>query len=165
MIAASRKARLSLSDNARVLLADYGSNPVDHRIALEVLGGVYNIELPTQVTTRILDLGANIGTSAIYFQRRFPNAHIACVEPSPGNLAMLERNHRLNALSVTIFDCAYRNREQPTAFFDTADPSIFDAASDSIRKKRKSWSLDISKATKDSFSPMRLNGSSKSPQL
>jgi hypothetical protein len=83
LIAASRKARLSLGDNARVLLADYGSNPVDHRIALEILDGIYNIELPTQVTTRILDLGANIGTSAIYFQRRFPMRTSPAWNPRP----------------------------------------------------------------------------------
>jgi hypothetical protein len=36
---------------------------------------------------------------------------------------MLERNRRLNALSVTIFDCAAGTESGRTAFFDTADPS------------------------------------------
>lgn len=144
LIATSRKSGLSLGDITRVLIADYSgrvgaggktftisvngsriairSNPVDHRIALEVLGGIYAVE-PTAPATRILDLGANIGASAIYFQRRFPAAQIACVEPSPGNLPMLERNSRLNALSVTIFDCAVGTESGTTTFFDTADPS------------------------------------------
>ena len=144
LAAACRKARLSSGDIARVVFADYRSrigavdrqftisvdgsrialrsNPVDHRVALEVLSGIYAVE-PTTRVTRILDLGANIGASAIYFQRRFPDAHIACVEPSPGNLAMLERNRRLNGLSVTIFDCAVGTESGATAFYDTADPS------------------------------------------
>ena len=144
LIGTCRKARLSWPDIARVLIADYGSrigtgqkeftisvdgsriairsNTVDHRIALEVLGGIYAVEPATEVT-RILDLGANIGASAIYFRRRFPQAHIACVEPSPGNLAMLERNRWLNNLPVTMFDCAVGTESGTTTFYDTPDPS------------------------------------------
>ena len=144
LISACRNAGMSLADIARVLLADYRSrigagpkefiisvdgmrlairsNPVDHRIALEVLGGIYAVS-PTMPVSRILDLGANIGASALYLQRRFPEAAIACVEPSPGNLAMLKKNQSLNALSLTIFECAVGAEPGTTTLYDTADPS------------------------------------------
>jgi FkbM family methyltransferase len=40
----------------------------------------------------IIDAGANIGASTIWFARQYPQARIAAVEPDPGNLAMLKRN-------------------------------------------------------------------------
>lgn len=40
----------------------------------------------------ILDLGAYIGLSALYFHQRFPNATIVAVEPDPENFALLQRN-------------------------------------------------------------------------
>jgi len=40
----------------------------------------------------ILDLGAYIGLSALYFRIHFPDALIICVEPSPENFAVLKKN-------------------------------------------------------------------------
>lgn len=42
----------------------------------------------------IVDAGANIGISALYFARRYPGARIIAIEPDPENYAMLERNTR-----------------------------------------------------------------------
>jgi FkbM family methyltransferase len=42
----------------------------------------------------IIDAGANIGASTIWFARQYPQARIAAVEPDPGNLGMLRRNIR-----------------------------------------------------------------------
>ena len=43
-------------------------------------------------TPVIIDCGANIGISAIWFAREFPRATIFAVEPEPGNFAILCRN-------------------------------------------------------------------------
>lgn len=40
----------------------------------------------------VLDLGANIGLTTLYFHRYFPDAHYYCVEPNPANAALLRRN-------------------------------------------------------------------------
>lgn len=61
----------------------------------------YHFVFPFAPTT-ILDLGANIGMTTIYFHRCFPNAELACVEPMPGNLSMLRENLQLNAVKATI---------------------------------------------------------------
>ena len=58
------------------------------------------------VPTTILDLGANIGLTALYFARQFPCAAIACVEPIPGNLLLLEQNLRMNAVDAKVFGAA-----------------------------------------------------------
>ena len=40
----------------------------------------------------IIDCGANIGLSAIYFKNRFPNAKIIAVEPEKSNFELLKKN-------------------------------------------------------------------------
>ena len=43
-------------------------------------------------TPLILDLGANIGLSALYFAKNWPAAHIIAVEPDKENFLMMEEN-------------------------------------------------------------------------
>jgi FkbM family methyltransferase len=45
----------------------------------------------------IVDAGANIGLSAIWFGQRFPEARIFAIEPDPENLAILTENIRTNS--------------------------------------------------------------------
>lgn len=40
----------------------------------------------------VLDIGANIGVTSLYFSRRFPEARIFSFEPVPSNFAVLEKN-------------------------------------------------------------------------
>ena len=40
----------------------------------------------------IIDCGANIGLASLYFLKKFPAASIICLEPEPGNFAILEQN-------------------------------------------------------------------------
>lgn len=42
----------------------------------------------------IVDAGANIGSSAIFFARKFPNANIYAIEPEEGNFQILLENSR-----------------------------------------------------------------------
>lgn len=58
----------------------------------------------------IIDAGANIGTSAVYFARRYPNAQIIAVEPEEGNFDMLLRNTKdygnITAIKAAIWGSA-----------------------------------------------------------
>ncbi|EON75869.1 hypothetical protein ADIS_3760 [Lunatimonas lonarensis] len=47
----------------------------------------------------ILDAGANIGISALYFVRKYPGAEIVCVEPNPKAVTYLKKNITANNLS------------------------------------------------------------------
>jgi FkbM family methyltransferase len=40
----------------------------------------------------IIDAGANIGTSAIFFAKKYPDAKIIAIEPESGNFSMLQKN-------------------------------------------------------------------------
>jgi FkbM family methyltransferase len=42
----------------------------------------------------IVDCGANIGASVLWFSARYPQAHIVAVEPAPDNFALLSKNCR-----------------------------------------------------------------------
>jgi len=52
----------------------------------------YHELLEAGKTPVILDLGANVGSAAIWFADRFPRALIVAVEPHPGNCEILARN-------------------------------------------------------------------------
>jgi len=58
---------------------------------------------PADVRT-VLDIGGNIGATALNFSRIFPNATIYAFEPAPDNFALLQRNAancgRIRALNV-----------------------------------------------------------------
>jgi FkbM family methyltransferase len=54
----------------------------------------------------ILDLGANIGLTAVYFARVFPNARLACVEPISSNASILRKNLQLNSVDAFVFEAA-----------------------------------------------------------
>lgn len=90
------KLRLSVRSNAG---SDYfiHAEVFEHRYY--ELGLSYNPET-------ILDLGANIGLTAVYFGRVFPAAKIACVEPISGNVNVLRRNLELNGIAATVFEAA-----------------------------------------------------------
>lgn len=40
----------------------------------------------------IIDCGANVGFSSIYFLNHFPNSHIIAIEPDPDNFAICQKN-------------------------------------------------------------------------
>jgi FkbM family methyltransferase len=65
----------------------------------------YRLPLRTAPQT-ILDLGANIGFSAIYFARLYPGSCIACVEPVPENVRLLIRNLKENAVEADVIAAA-----------------------------------------------------------
>jgi len=50
------------------------------------------IKLPGYSPTTIVDIGANVGATAIYLYSAYPNAKIYCYEPSHENFAYLKEN-------------------------------------------------------------------------
>jgi FkbM family methyltransferase len=61
----------------------------------------------THSTPYIIDGGANIGLSVIYFKRMFPNSHIVAFEADPDIFALLENNLRNWGYDdVELFCCA-----------------------------------------------------------
>ncbi|HEY0468138.1 MAG TPA: FkbM family methyltransferase [Polyangiaceae bacterium] len=54
---------------------------------------------PDPSVTRIVDVGANVGMSLVYWASRYPNARLVAFEPHPVHVASLKRNLEENGIS------------------------------------------------------------------
>lgn len=56
----------------------------------------------------IIDAGANVGYSALWFAEKYPNSEIVAIEPDPGNFSILQRNvrgyQRIHVLQAALWD-------------------------------------------------------------
>jgi len=72
---------------------------------------------------RILDCGAHIGLSVLYFKRRFPNARITAFEPNRDTFELLMRNVRGNGFTdVELVNAAVSDEPGMLDFFVPRDP-------------------------------------------
>ena len=69
----------------------------------------------------IVDCGANIGLSALYMARRYPQARIIAIEPAPGNFEMLQRNTK-QIPSIECVHAAVWPRAANLSIIDPARP-------------------------------------------
>lgn len=79
----------------------------DARVFDDTFVGLYHlpeIRLPERPV--ILDLGANIGLTALHYAALFPNCHIICVEMDAGNVEALRLNTAPIASQVTVIHAA-----------------------------------------------------------
>lgn len=82
----------------------------------------------------IIDAGANIGTSSIYFSLCFPRSRIFAVEPSADNFRSLVNNIELNnSKNIEAIQCGIWNK------------NIFLSVDDSFRDGRD-WSITLSES-------------------
>jgi FkbM family methyltransferase len=83
----------------------------DLRVAVSCLAaGEYdNLEAPSPAV--IVDAGANIGASAIYFARRYPHARVFAIEPEQENYELLLRNTRKYKNIIPIQAALWGQRE------------------------------------------------------
>ena len=71
----------------------------------------------------ILDCGANIGISVLYFKKLYPRARIIAFEPNPETFKLLERNVRQNNLrDVQLVNAAVGESDGEIAFYVNDDP-------------------------------------------
>lgn len=64
----------------------------------------------------IVDLGANIGVSALWLRRVFPGQLLTAFEPDPANLSLLDTCMALNSADWRIVRAAASNRDGELAF-------------------------------------------------
>jgi FkbM family methyltransferase len=81
-----------------------------------LLNKEYEWELPSGPRV-IVDAGANIGLSSIFYANRYPHARIICVEPEPSNARMLRKNMAYYPNSV-IVEAALWNHNEPVSVVD-----------------------------------------------
>lgn len=83
------KVRVLKIDGATIHLR---TNTPDIRVAVSSLIDKEYEDIRCENPKVILDAGANIGTSAVHFARKYPEARIIAVEPEEGNFEMLLKN-------------------------------------------------------------------------
>ncbi len=103
-----RRASVGLMVEGRYVEVHFRRNQSDIYILREnFIERIYLCQdLPLGNVSTIVDLGANIGLSALYFQTQFPHARIVCVEPVSDNVEMLRINASANGLAWEIEQAA-----------------------------------------------------------
>ena len=92
-------------------------------VLIEVLvKETYKIELADSSVRTIIDAGANVGISTLYFASLYPNAMIYCYEPSKESYNLLLKNLRQNNVNFQAVRKALYEREGD-AYFDDDGPS------------------------------------------
>ena len=95
-------------------------------VLYEILAwGAYRISekvvTPHQVTT-IIDCGANIGVTALFFASKYPNAKIYSIEPDPSSFSILKLNAAQEPKIIPIHGCIVAGQAE-TAKFETYGPA------------------------------------------
>jgi FkbM family methyltransferase len=80
-----------------------------------------NVLCPSGVRS-IVDCGANIGITSLFFASRYPNATIYSIEPHPENFALLQQNVRTEKRIVPI-NAAVVSASSEVVRFSTDRPS------------------------------------------
>lgn len=114
----SQRIRFCFRGTSLNVEADY-STPLYETVAEVVDYDCYQLRLiePHLRDTVILDVGANIGVTALCFSR-FPGTRVVCFEPVPGNCERLKSNLALNGIdNVIIVQKAIARRNGTSPFW------------------------------------------------
>lgn len=85
---------------------------------------IYSLSCKPQT---IVDLGAYKGESALYFTRRYPDAHVYALEPFRDNVAALKSHLALNpedSKKITVIEAAAGNIDGKKDFFLTENAEL-----------------------------------------
>lgn len=85
----------------------------------EELFDVFSNMIRSGATPLIIDAGANIGASALWFSIAFPRSRVLCFEPDPSNFKLLEMNTA--GLNVELYQAAIGATD---GFVDMIDPGL-----------------------------------------
>ena len=82
------------------------------------LDGEYHVEpIAPESIEYIVDLGSNIGVTAMFWAQRYPKARMALVEPDPDNFKLLQRNTAAFQDRCVLLNAAVSDRRGETSFF------------------------------------------------
>ena len=91
---------------------------------------IYDMDI-TSSTPKIIDCGAYLGLSIIYFKKKFPNSKIIAFEPNPNVFPLLEENISCNSIdNVTLYNVALGKRKCVRDFYiDSSGIGAFSTSS------------------------------------
>jgi FkbM family methyltransferase len=96
----------------------------DMATAFEVfVAEVYHCPQPLQISSvkRIVDVGANVGYTCIYWTRKYPEAQIEAFEPHPAHVNLIHRNLDLNHIKCVTLHAAAAFTEDGQAMLTDAE--------------------------------------------
>jgi FkbM family methyltransferase len=106
---------------------------------------IYNLDVNEDQSgsLNIIDVGAYIGLSILYFNSRYPNAHITAFEPNPNVFPLLEENIEYNKIkNVQLHNIAIgKDAEERELYIESSGFAAFSTASfrkDAWNGKQKS---------------------------
>jgi FkbM family methyltransferase len=81
--------------------------------------------LPFDLTPdRLVDLGANIGLTSLWFARRYGCASVIAIEPSPDNARLTRLNLEENQVRAEVIEAAVGPRDGTAMFEDAGDSNV-----------------------------------------
>ena len=126
------------------------NNELMKNIVIGILkGNDYPIlPIPNYTPKVILDIGANIGASAIYFVSNFPNAEIHCYEPSSKNYKYLQNNTK-NFSNIKCYQYGLYKEDGQVKLFYGKDQSAQDSIVFSNETVESGETVHLVKASKE----------------
>ncbi|MCL4176674.1 MAG: FkbM family methyltransferase [Verrucomicrobia bacterium] len=80
--------------------------------------GEYHVEpIDPESIEFIVDLGSNIGVTAMFWAQRYPHARMVLVEPDPDNFELLQRNTAAFQDRCVLLNVAVSDQRGETSFF------------------------------------------------
>lgn len=115
----------------------YENSKEYHSLKREIFGeDVYYMELENK-SPYIIDVGAHIGLSMLYFKMLYPDSKVLAIEPHPSLVKLLRRNVEMNRLeNVEVIEMAVGNEEEERSFFVDIDNEWLSSSS----FFKKAWS-------------------------
>lgn len=83
------------------------------------LNGLYTSIVQSDRVPLIIDAGANIGASAVWFSLQYPQAQIVCFEPDAANFKLLEMN--TSGLPVDLYQAAVGSVDGAVDLYDPGE--------------------------------------------
>jgi FkbM family methyltransferase len=125
-----------------------GDISILYEVFAEKAYGIADDQLPPESVAAVVDCGAHIGLTALYFAHRYPHARIIAVEPNPSNFAMLVANSvaepRIFPLQACISDRSGTERigTAGPGWGHTIDPKGVEVPALTLQDVRKRFDID-----------------------
>lgn len=111
-------------DNEKILqkVNNFSVYSYDYPTLIELYREIFlnKIYKPTLIRENplIIDCGANIGMSVLFFKKLYPKSEILAFEANPSSFSLLELNMEANNITgVQLFNCALNDRKEPINFY------------------------------------------------
>ena len=130
----------------KLLRSKFGSFSVYHRTNKEFDDLLQDLDeskyqfINENKSPLIIDAGAHIGMSMLYFKWRFPEARILCFEPSPETFLILQKNIKINKLrGVTAIQAALSDKNGSCTLYGRMGWEESDTRGNTISPEWGAW--------------------------